>query len=235
MSRRCCPPLVRRPLVRSPLALVAFSSLAALSLALLPGAALAQSARVFRPLPIDQLMTAEERRETGIQRLSPAERQALAAWVARHTAAALAADEDGSRLAAMTRSATAVTLVSTRETPAVRASGATPVRAVTPAAPADTSAMTVRVSLVPAASAYAWSVAGVRDGGRWVDLSDGTTWEVAPSDRPFASAWAPGQTVTVRTIGAPTGDFDRGLVNPEAEPNLPDTRVVAARFAGLRR
>ncbi|HEU4699343.1 MAG TPA: hypothetical protein VFS40_09190 [Gemmatimonadales bacterium] len=220
----------------SPLALATLSSLLTLTaLAALPGRAAAQEARVFRPLPIDQLMSAGERQETGVLRLSPAERQALAAWVARHTAAALAADEGAQRMVKLARASTTVHLVAVPAAlpPAAPARAAVPARGVRGAP--DSTRGPLIVSAVPAASVFAWSVVGVRDGGRYVDLSDGTTWEVAPSDRPFASAWLTGQTVTVGTIGAPTGDFDRSLVNPESEPNLPTTRVVAARFAGITR
>jgi hypothetical protein len=98
----------------------------------------------------------------------------------------------------------------------------------------------VRVSLVPAATIFAWPVIAVREGGRFVDLSDGTSWEVAPADRPVAAAWEEGQPVTVGRIGAPTAGaadsptdgFEHSLTNAEAYRNGQAMRTVAVRFAG---
>jgi hypothetical protein len=62
----------------------------------LPGALHAQAVdstqlagtRTYTPRSIEQQMTPEERQATGIMRLTPSQRRALAAWTARRTAAA---------------------------------------------------------------------------------------------------------------------------------------------------
>jgi hypothetical protein len=69
----------------------------------------------------------------------------------------------------------------------------------------------------------------VLDGGRFVYLEDSTRWEVAPADQPTAAAWQRDESVVVRRIPAPTGEFEFQLQNAE------QNQSVAARFAGRPR
>ena len=64
---------------------------AVLALATLaPALAAPAAAQAPAPLRIDALMSERDRQETGITRMTPAERQALERWLARYTAAAVA-------------------------------------------------------------------------------------------------------------------------------------------------
>jgi hypothetical protein len=66
----------------------------------------------------------------------------------------------------------------------------------------------------------------VVDRGSYIRLEDGTLWEVALGDRPATATWQPNESIVVRIIGAPTGDYEYELVNA-------DNRLrAAARFAG---
>jgi hypothetical protein len=66
----------------------------------------------------------------------------------------------------------------------------------------------------------------VVDRGSYIRLEDGTLWEIALGDRPATATWQPNESIVVRTIGAPTGDYEYELVNA-------DNRLkAAARFAG---
>ena len=72
-------------------------------------------------------------------------------------------------------------------------------------------------------------VRAVEEGGRYLTLEDGTSWEVEISDRATTGSWAPDDFVTLSWIGAPRGDFQYLLTRPG---DL-DQRA-AARLAGRR-
>jgi len=176
----------------------------------LPGALRAQAVdstqlagtRTYTPRSIEQQMTPEERQATGIMRLTPSQRRALAAWTARRIAAASAATRDSLERAPATQSTPATSPSSGYE-----ASGATE-------------------PYLSSAPAHTFGLREVREGGRFIVLGDGALWEVAPEDRPTASAWAAGALVTLDPIDAPTGDWDTAIREPRS------ARSVAARFAG---
>lgn len=176
---------------------------------------------VFRPRSLDELMTTEEREATGIARLTPEQRQALAAWAARRSAAAVA-------LALNARAADGHHVVPSEPRPAlVAARDEAPAASPSPgahAAPVET----VVVSATRPRRVIPWSfdLSEVRAGGWYVRLGNGSLWEVAPPDRPTAAAWEEGQPIVLRRIGAPTGDFDTSLENAETHQR------AAARFAG---
>jgi hypothetical protein len=53
-----------------------------------------------------------------------------------------------------------------------------------------------------------FGVTGVADGGRYLTLEDGRTWEVEISDRATTGSWASGDFVALRRISAPRGDYE---------------------------
>jgi hypothetical protein len=73
---------------------------------------------------------------------------------------------------------------------------------------------------------WAFQLGEVRAGGWFVQLGNGSLWEIAPEDRPTAAAWESGQPIVLHPIGAPTGDFGTALINAETH------QTAAARFAG---
>ncbi len=177
---------------------------------------------VFRPRSLDELMTTEEREATGIARLTPEQRQALAAWAARRSAAAVA-------LALDARTADGRHVVPSEPRPALVAArdeapataAASPVASAAPVETGSVSATRPR-RVIP----WSFDLSEVRAGGWYVRLGNGSLWEVAPPDRPTAAAWEEGQPIVLRRIGAPTGDFDTSLENAETHQR------AAARFAG---
>ena len=72
-------------------------------------------------------------------------------------------------------------------------------------------------------------VRGVEEGGRYLTLEDGTSWEVEVSDRATTASWAPDDFVNLSWISAPRGDFQYLLTRPGEL----DQRA-AARLAGRR-
>jgi hypothetical protein len=72
-----------------------------------------------------------------------------------------------------------------------------------------------------------FGVTAVSDGGRYLTLEDGRTWEVEISDRATTGSWAPGDFLALRRISAPRGDYEwlllrRGELDQQA----------AVRFVG---
>ena len=65
----------------------------------------------------------------------------------------------------------------------------------------------------------------VADGGRYLTLEDGRTWEVDISDRATTGSWAAGDFLTLRRISAPRGDYEwlllrRGDLDQQAAVRL---------------
>lgn len=72
-----------------------------------------------------------------------------------------------------------------------------------------------------------FGVSAVSDGGRYLTLEDGRTWEVEISDRATTGSWAAGDFLALRRISAPRGDYEwlllrRGELDQQA----------AVRFVG---
>lgn len=73
-------------------------------------------------------------------------------------------------------------------------------------------------------------IAAVLDGGSWIELADGTRWEVFLADRPSTDNWRPGDFVSVRLLPIRLGDkgrFAYQLVNGR------EGNEAAVRFSGV--
>lgn len=73
----------------------------------------------------------------------------------------------------------------------------------------------------------------VTDGGRFVNLADGTWWEVDGSDRTGSDIWAAPAFIEVRTNPAPRRTA--GAVYDMLLVNGAERRTVLARFVGFER
>lgn len=70
-----------------------------------------------------------------------------------------------------------------------------------------------------------FDVTAVADGGRYLTLQDGRTWEVEISDRATTGSWGAGDFVALRRISAPRGDYEwlllrRGELDQQAAVRL---------------
>ena len=70
-----------------------------------------------------------------------------------------------------------------------------------------------------------FGVTAVSDGGRYLTLEDGRTWEVEISDRATTGSWAAGDFLALRRISAPRGDYEwlllrRGDLDQQAAVRL---------------
>ena len=77
-----------------------------------------------------------------------------------------------------------------------------------------------------------FDVTDVVDGGRYLTMADGRTWEVEISDRATTGSWAVGDFVALRRISAPRGDFEwlllrRGDLDQQAAARLVGRRPEA--------
>lgn len=135
---------------------------------------------------LDELMSPEQRRATGVDRLSAAERAALEAWLGRYTAT----------VAAVSRSVSAPA----PSAPAEVAAG----RRIFPGAVAEVAGGPC-VSSRPRARALrdGAMLCDAVDGGSFLTLEDGTMWEVYLPDRPTSVTWRPGDFVLLREDPAP--------------------------------
>jgi len=151
---------------------------------------------------LDELMSLHEYTSTGLTTLKPQEVQALEIWLERYRAALI----DSTTRAAQQR-------VSTSQ--------------LTPAAPAPaaTAAANTR-SLIPA---NAHTVTGIRSGSRFVQIDDGSVWDIHPADQTETAGWQVGDYVTVRVANQAYGEFDHELVNSQR------TGPVRAKFMGYAR
>jgi hypothetical protein len=147
-------------------------------------------------------MSLHEYTSTGLTTLKPQEVQALEIWLERYRAALI----DSTTRAAQQR-------VSTSQ--------------LTPAAPAPaaTAAANTR-SLIPA---NAHTVTGIRSGSRFVQIDDGSVWDIHPADQTETAGWQVGDYVTVRVANQAYGEFDHELVNSQR------TGPVRAKFMGYAR
>jgi hypothetical protein len=75
---------------------------------------------------------------------------------------------------------------------------------------------------------YGQYIREVSDGGSFVTLEDGSTYEVRLPQRPVAASWRPGDFVQLKTILAPVDRFEILLAHG-------DTDRAEARLAGRRR
>jgi hypothetical protein len=78
---------------------------------------------------------------------------------------------------------------------------------------------------------YGSYVREVKDGGGFVTLEDGSSWEIRLPQRPVASGWQPGDFVQLKNIAAPVdgfeillthGDFDKAEARLAGRAKLPD-------------
>jgi hypothetical protein len=77
-----------------------------------------------------------------------------------------------------------------------------------------------------------FDVTDVADGGRYLTMDDGRTWEVEISDRATTDSWVAGDFVALRRISAPRGDFEwlllkRGDLDQQAAVRLVGRRPEA--------
>ena len=87
-----------------------------------------------------------------------------------------------------------------------------------------------------------FDVTDVADGGRYLTMNDGRTWEVEISDRATTGSWASGDFVGIRRIWAPRDGYDwlltrSGNVEQSAAVKLVGRRaraVVRARRRATR-
>jgi hypothetical protein len=149
---------------------------------------------------LDELMSLHEYTSTGLTTLKPQEVQALEMWLERYRAALI----DSTTRAAQQQRA--------------------PTSQLMPAAPAPAAANTR--SSVPA---NAHTVTGIRSGSRYVQIDDGSVWDIYPADQTETAAWQVGDNVTVRVASQAYGEFDHELVNSQR------TGPVRAKFMGYAR
>ncbi|HUF28521.1 MAG TPA: hypothetical protein VMM18_16200 [Gemmatimonadaceae bacterium] len=173
-----------------------------------PRVALAQAQQ---PAPrLDQVMSAEERAATGVARLTPEERTALEAWLARYTSTVMA-------------------VVRGLEAPAAPvAPAAAPAEPRIPPPPAVVAPRTFTPG-PPTTAPHGAHVFRSASGGTFVMLQDGTMWEIYFGDRASTASWRAGDFVSVGRQPAPIGEFRYQLVNAAGRGK------VSARFAGFIR
>ncbi len=152
---------------------------------------------------LDELMSLHEYTSTGLTTLKPQEVQALEMWLERYRAALI---DSTTRAAQQQRASTS------QFVPAAPA-------------PAATAAANTRSS-VPA---NAHTVTGIRSGSRYVQIDDGSVWDIYPADQTETAAWQVGDNVTVRVASQAYGEFDHELVNSQR------TGPVRAKFMGYAR
>jgi len=79
------------------------------------------------------------------------------------------------------------------------------------------------------APANTHQVTGIRSGSRFVQIDDGSVWDVYPADQSETANWQVGDNVTVRVASQAYGEFDHELVNAQR------TGPVRAKFMGYAR
>ena len=180
---------------------------------------LAAAAAQRQPAPsIEQLMSVPDRRATGMAKLTPAERDALARWVARQRELAATAAAG----IPVRKAPPALAMEPPAAEPAPGAP-ASPPMALPPVAPADS--LVVLAERRMAMPAVVQVVQRIRPGrhvryvfddGRTVLLDDGSIWEIGHEHRTTADGWQRGDFVTIERIAAPTGDYVFRLVHAES-------------------
>jgi hypothetical protein len=61
------------------------------------------------------------------------------------------------------------------------------------------------------------TITEVKDGGSFVTLQDGSTWEIRMPQRPVAASWLPGDFVEVRNVLAPVDRFEILLTKGDSD------------------
>lgn len=84
----------------------------------------------------------------------------------------------------------------------------------------------VTAKLWPGLALRGGRVARSDAGGTFLQLVDGTRWEIYLPDRPSTVTWREGDFVLVRRRPAPVGDYEYLLINGE------ERNAASARFAG---
>jgi hypothetical protein len=151
---------------------------------------------------LDELMSLHEYTATGLTSLKPQEVQALEIWLERYR---------GAVIDSVTRAAQQH--VSSSQ--------------FVPAAPAPTTTAAANTRALPPANAH--SVTGIRSGSRFVQIDDGSVWDIYPADQSETANWQVGDNVTVRVANQAYGEFDHELVNSQR------TGPVRAKFMGYAR
>jgi hypothetical protein len=146
-------------------------------------------------------MSLHEYTSTGLTTLKPQEVQALEMWLERYR----------------------TNLIDSVTRAAQRASTSQ----VTPTAPAP--APTAVANTRAAAPTNVHTVSGIRSGSRFIQIDDGSVWDIYPADQTETAAWQVGDNVTVRVATQAYGDFDHELVNSQR------TGPVRAKFMGYTR
>jgi hypothetical protein len=152
---------------------------------------------------LDELMSLHEYTSTGLTTLKPQEVQALEMWLERYRAALI---DSTTRAVQQQRGSTSQLM---------------------PAAPAPAATAAVNTRAVAPANAH--TVTGIRSGSRYVQIDDGSVWDIYPADQTETAAWQVGDNVTVRVASQAYGEFDHELVNSQR------TGPVRAKFMGYAR
>jgi hypothetical protein len=153
---------------------------------------------------LDELMSLHEYTATGLTSLQPQQVQVLEQWLAGYRAALI---DSATRTAQRT--------VSSQQS---FAAPAAPAAAVTPMA---------NTRALPPVNSH--QVTGIRSGSRFVQIDDGSVWDIYPADQSETANWQVGDNVTVREAQQAYGDFDHELVNAQR------TGPVRAKFMGYAR
>jgi hypothetical protein len=95
------------------------------------------------------------------------------------------------------------------------------------ATPAPTTAAVANTRTLPPANAH--TVTGIRSGSRFIQIDDGSVWDIYPADQTETAQWQVGDYIQVRVANQPYGEFDHELVNSQR------TGPVRAKFMGYAR
>jgi hypothetical protein len=177
------------------------AAIAAAAPAVVPVHLAAQADTTIR---VERVMTARELRETGLGTLTGPQRAALDEWLARYTATVV----DMTRQSARQTGATAA-----QRNPYVGGQQIT-IGTVAPG------------TIYTPSGFRAFRIQSNLDGGGFVQLDDGTIWEIYLPDRPSSGAWRAGSIVELRVRPDRIGQYDHLLVNAG------DGSRASARFAG---
>jgi hypothetical protein len=74
-----------------------------------------------------------------------------------------------------------------------------------------------------------FDIQDVTEGGRYVTLQNGTTWEVEISDRATTASWEAGNFVGIRRIWAPRNGYDWLLTKSENVEQSAAVKLVGRR------
>ena len=196
---------------------------------------------------LDDVMTPREWNATGVARLRPDERAALAAWVRRYrdsvrqdmeSKPVVGSQSNGDVASAGAPVAPPTGYFSSFAAPVAPPSSASsyPVPAPTPPTPTGDAAPQHTGSAQPATPPSppagtvinsGLSIRDIRDSSRFITLSDGSMWDVYSADRGETSVWRIKDPIYVRTASTSVpGGFDGELVN--ASRNV----LVRVRYIG---